>query len=172
MCWGLMEPQSCWRNMPISNSICYVLCSVQFSRSVMSNSVTPWTAAWEGLLFFTNTCSLGKLKSIELEDSSKHLILCQPLLLLPSIFPSNRVVSNESVFHISWPKYWRLNFSINPSNEYSVLISFRMTGLISLQSKRLSRVLPNTTVQNHQFFIAHHSLWCNCHIHTWQLEKS
>ena len=152
--------------MPISNSICYVLCSVQFSRSVMSNSVTPWTAACQGSLFFTNSWSLGKLMPIELVIPSNHLILCQTLLLLLSIFPSNRVFPKKSVLHISWPKYWRLNFSIGPSNEYSGLISFRVTGWIFLQSRGLSRVLSNTTVQNNQFFITHHSLWCNCHIHT------
>ena len=146
MCWGLREPQTCWRNMPITNSICYVVYSVQFTCSVMSDSATPWTAACQGSLFFTNSWSLGKLMSIELVIPSNHLILCQLLLLLPSIFPSNRVFSNESVLHISWPKYWRLNFSIGPSNEYSGLISFMMTGLISLQSKGLSRVLSNTTV--------------------------
>ena len=137
-----------------------------FSCSVMSDSATPWTAAHQGLLFFTNTWSLGKLMSIKLVIPSNNLILCPPLLLLPSIFPSNRVFSNESVLHISWPKYWKFNFSIGPSNEYSGLISFRMTGWISLQSKGLSTDLFNTRVQNHQFFITHHSLWCNCHIHT------
>ena len=133
---------------------------------------TPWTAARQGLLFFTNSWSLGKLMSIELVIPSNHLILYPPVLLLPSIFPSNRVFSNESVFRISWQKCWRFNFSIGPSNEYSGLISFRMTWSISLQAKGLSRILSNTTVQNHQLFIAHHSLWNNCHIHTWQLEKS
>jgi len=133
---------------------------------------TPWTAARQGLLFFTNSWILGKLISIELVIPSNHLILFHPLLLLPSIFPSNRVFSNESVLHISWLKYCRFYLNIGPSNEYSQLISFKMTGWISMQYKGLSRVLSNTTVQNHQFFIAHHSLWCNCHIHTWQLEKS
>ena len=78
-CWGFREPQSCWRNMPITNSICYVVCSVQFSRSVMSHSATPWTAAHQGSLFFTNSWSLGKLMSIELVIPSNHLILCHPL---------------------------------------------------------------------------------------------
>ena len=127
---------------------------------------TPWTAARQGLLFLTNSWSLDKLMSIELMIPSNHLILCHPLLLLPSIFASKRVFTNQSVLHISWPKYCRFNFSIRPSSEYSILISFRMTGWISLQSKGMSRVLPNFTVQNHQFFIAHHSLWCNSHIHT------
>ena len=172
MCWGLREPQTCWRNMPITNSICYVVYSVQFTCSVMSDSATPWTAACQGSLFFTNSWSLGKLMSIELVIPSNRLILCHPLFLLPSIFPSNRVFSNESVLHISWPKYWRFNFSIGLSNVYSGLISFMLTGWVSLQSKALSTDLSNIRVQNHQLLITHHSLWCNCHIHTWQLEKS
>ena len=84
---------------------------------------------------------------------SNHLILCHPLLLLPSIFPSIRVFSNESVLCIRWPKYWSFSFSISPSNEYSGLISFGWTGWISLQSKGLSRVFCNTTVQKHQFLV-------------------
>ena len=79
---------------------------------------------------------------------SNHLILCHPLLLLPSIFPSIRIFSSESVLHIRWTKYWSFRFSISPSNEYSGLISFRWTGWISLLSKELSRVFSNTTVEN------------------------
>ena len=135
-------------------------------------SATQWTAASQSSLSITNSWGLLKLMSIESVMPNNHLILCCPLLLPPSVFPSIRVFPKESVLHISWPKYWRLNFSIGPSNEYSGLISFRVTGWISLQSKGLSRVSSNTTVQNNQFFITHHSLWCNCHIHTWQLEKS
>ena len=86
--------------------------------------VTPWTAACQASLFITNSQSLLKLMSIKLVMLSNHLILCCPLLLLPSIFPSIRVFSNESVLCIRWPKYW--SFSISPSNEYSGLISFRM----------------------------------------------
>ena len=151
--------------------LCGMFSSVQ-SLSHVQLFATLWTATSQGLLLFTNSWSLGKLMSMELVIPSNHLILCHPLLLLPSIFPSNRAFSNVSVLHVSWPKYWRFNFSIGPFNEYSSLISFRMTGWISLQSKRLWRVLSNTKVQNHQFFIARHSLWYNCHIHTWQLEKS
>ena len=81
-----------------------------------------------------------------------HLIFCCPLLLLPSIFPSIRVFSNESVICIGWPKYWNFSFSISPSKEYSGLISLGWTGWISLQSKGLSRVFSKNTVQNHQFF--------------------
>ena len=87
---------------------------------------TPWTAAGQASLSITNFQSLLKLMSIELVMPSNHLILCHFLLLLPSIFPSIRVFSNESVLHIRWPKYWSFSFSINPSNEYSGLISFRM----------------------------------------------
>ena len=84
-------------------------------------------------------------------DAIQHLVLCHPLLP-PSIVPSIRVFSNESVLRIRWPKYWRFSFSISPSNEYSGLISFRIDCWISLQSKGLSRVFSNTTVQKHQFF--------------------
>ena len=81
-----------------------------------------------------------------------HLILCRPLLLLPSIFPSIRVFSKESVPRIRWPKYWSFRFNISPSNEYSGLISFGLIGLISLLSKGISRVLFSTTLWKHQFF--------------------
>ena len=97
-----------------------------FSHSVMSHSATPWTAAHQASLFITNSQSLLKSISIESEMPSNHLILHHPLLLLLSIFPSNRVFSKESVLHIRWPKYWSFSFSISPSNKYSGLISFRM----------------------------------------------
>ena len=87
---------------------------------------TPWTAAHQATLSITSSRSLLKLRSILLVMPSNHLILCPPLLLLPSIFPSIRVLSNESVLRIRWPKYWSFRFSISPSNEYSGLISFRM----------------------------------------------
>ena len=83
---------------------------------------------------------------------SNHLTLCHPLLLLPSLFPSIKVFSNESALYIRWPKYWSFSFSISPSNEYSGLIALGLTGWISLQSKGLSRVFSNTTVQKHQLF--------------------
>ena len=97
---------------------------------------TPWTTAHQASLFITNSQSLLKLMSIESVMPSNHLILCRPLLFLPSVFPSIRVFSNESVLCIRWPKYWSFSFSISPSNEYSRLIS--LTGLISLLSKGLS----------------------------------
>ena len=87
---------------------------------------TPWTAACQASLSITNSQSLPKLMSIELVMPFNHLILCRPPLLLPSIFPSIRVFSNESVLLIRWPKYWSFSFSISPSNEYSGLISFRI----------------------------------------------
>ena len=87
---------------------------------------TPWTAARHASLSITNSQSLLKLMSIELVMPSNHLILCHPLHLLPSIFPSIRVFSSESVLHIRWQKYWSFSFSISPSNEYSRLISFRI----------------------------------------------
>ena len=88
--------------------------------------VTPWTTAHQASLSVTNSWSLLKLMSIESVMPSNHLILCHPLLLPPSIFPSIRVFSSESDLHIRWPKYWSFSFSISPSNEYSGLISFRM----------------------------------------------
>ena len=88
--------------------------------------MTPWTAARQASLSITNSLSLFKLLSIESAIPSNHLILCRPLLLLPSIFPGIRVFSNESVLHIRWPKYWSFSFGSSPSNEYSGLISFRM----------------------------------------------
>ena len=99
--------------------------SVQ-SLSHVQLFATPWTAACQASLSITNTQSLLKLMSIESVMPSNHIILCHPLLFLPSIFPSIRVISNESVLCIRWPKYWSFSFSISPSNEYSGLISFRM----------------------------------------------
>ena len=105
------------------------LSSVQFSRSVVSDSETPWTVAHQASLSIINSWSLLKHMSIALVMQSNHLILCHPLLLLPPIFPSIRVFSNESVLRIRWPKYWSFSFSISPSSEYSGLISFRMDWL-------------------------------------------
>ena len=111
------------------------------SRSVQSlNRVwlfaAPWPTAQQASLSITNSWSLLKLMSIELVMPSNHLILCHPLLLLPSVIPSIRVFSNESVLHISWPEYWSFSFSISPSNEYSGLISFRM-GWLACSSRSL-----------------------------------
>ena len=114
--------------------------------------MTPWTIARQASLSITNSWSLFKLMSIESVMPSNHLILCRPHLLLPPIPPSIRVFSNESTLHMRWPKYWSFSFSISPSNEHPGLVSFRETCWISLQSKGLSRVFSNTTVQKHQFF--------------------
>ena len=140
--------------------------SVQFSRSVVSDSLPPHEpqhtrprCPW----------SPPKPMSIELVMPSNHLILCHPLLLLPSIFPSIRVFSNKSALRIRWPKY--CSFNISPSSEYPGLISFRMDWLDLLAVQGLSRVFSNTTVQKHQFFGTQVSLQSNSHIHTWPLEK-
>ena len=127
--------------------------------------VTPWTAARQASLSITNSQSLLKLTSIESEMQSNHLILCRPLLLLPSIFPSIRVFSNELVLPIRWSTNGSFSFIISPSNEYSGLISFRIDW-ISLQSKGLSRVFSNTTVQKYQFFGTQVSLYSSSHICT------
>ena len=117
--------------------------------------VTPWTAARQASLSITNSQSLLKVMSIKSVVPSNHLILCRPLLLLPSIFPSIKVFSNELVLHIRWPKYWSFSFSISPSNEYSGLIFFRTDwfDLLTVQG----------TLKN---LLQHHSLkppvlWCS-----------
>ena len=126
--------------------------SVQ-SLSCVQLFVTPWGAACQASLSITISQSLLKLISIESVMPSNHLVLCHPLLLPPSIFPSIRVFSNQSALHIRWPKYWSFSFNISPSRS-----PLRWTGWISLQSKGLSRVFSNTTVQKHQFFSAQLSL--------------
>ena len=133
--------------------------AIQFS-SVQSVSqvwlfAAPWIAACQASLSITNSRSLHKLMSIELVMPSNHLILCRPLLLLPSIIPSIRVFSHESVLHIRWPMYWSFSFSISPSSEYSALISFRMD--------RLDLLVAQGTLKS---LLQHHSskasiLWCS-----------
>ena len=105
---------------------CSFFNSIQFSHSVMSDSVTPWTAACQASLSITNSQSFLKLMSIKSMMPFNRLILCCPLLLLPSIFPSIRVFSKESILCIGWPKYWSFSFSISPFSEYSGLISFKI----------------------------------------------
>ena len=137
----------------------YMFSSVQFSRSVVSDSATPQSmsgpAACQASLSIPNSWSLLKLMSVESVMPSNHLIFCCPLLLLPSIFPSIKVFSMSQFFPSGGQSF---SFSISPSNEYSGLISFRMNCLISLQSKELSRVFSNTTVQKHQFLCLAHLL--------------
>ena len=140
--------------------------SVQFSSLVMSNSVTPGTAAHQASLSITNSQDLLKLMSIKSVMPSNHLIICHPLLLLPSVFPSISVFSNESVLHIRWLKYWAsASASFLPMNIQD-WFPLGLIDLISLQSKWLSSIFFNTTVQKHQFFGAQLSLGSNSHIHT------
>ena len=108
--------------------------------------------AYQVSLSITNSWSLLKLMSIESVMLCNHLILCHPLLLLPSIFPSIRVFSKESVLCIRWPNYWSFSFSISPSNEYSGLISFKIDWLDLLAVQGTLKIFSNTTVQKHQFF--------------------
>ena len=122
------------------NSDDHYVCTVQFVPSVMPDSANPWTAARQASLSSTNSWSLLKLMSIELVMPSSLLIFCHPFLL-PSIFPSIRVFSNESVLHLRWPKYWSFSFSVSPSNEYSGLISFRIDWLDLLAVQRTLRRL-------------------------------
>ena len=147
-----------------------MLSSVQ-SLSRVQLFVTPWTAAHQASLSITNSWSLLKLISIDSVMPSNHLILCHPLLLLPSIFPSIGFFSNESVLCIRWPKYWSFSFSISPSNDYSGLISFRIDWLALLVVQGTLRVFSNTTFQKHKLFGAQLSVYSNSHIYIWPLEK-
>ena len=139
---------------------------VQFSSVAQScpSLCDPMNRSTPGLPTITNSWSSPRPTSIESVMPSSHLILCHPLLLLPPVPPSIRVFSNESTLCMRWPKYWSFSFSIISSKEIPGLISF--TGWISLQSKGLSRVFSNATVQNHQFFGAQPSSQSNSHIHT------
>ena len=138
------------------------VCSAQ-SLSHVQLFVTPWTAAFQASLSITNSLSLLKLMSIESVMSSNYLILCRPLLLLPSIFPSIRVFSNESALRNKWPKYWSFSFSISPSNEYSGWISFRMDwlDLLAVQGTLKSLLQHHSSkasiLQRSAFFIVHFS---------------
>ena len=148
---------------------------VQFS-SVQSLSqvrlfVTPWTAARQDSLSIRNSWSLPKSMFTESVMPSNHLILGHPLLLLPSIFPSIRVISNESALRIRWPKYWNFRFSISPFNEYSGLISFRMDWLDPFAIQGILKSL----LQHHSSKASIH--WCSAFFivqlsHTWLLEKA
>ena len=136
----------------------YVCChSVDKSCSILCNPM-DCSMPCQTSLSFTISQSLLKFMSVELMIPLNHLILCCPLLLLPSVFPSIRVFSIESALHIQWPKYWSFSFSIIPSSEYS--------GLISFLSKGFSRILSSSTLQKHQFFSAQPSLWSNSHSRT------
>ena len=148
-------------------------CWVQFSSVAQScpTLCNLINRSMPGLLSIANSRNLHKHMSIELMMPSNHLILCYSLLLPPSIFPSIRVFSNESALHIMWPSIgFSALTSVLPMNtqDWSPL---GWSGWISLQSKGLSRVFSNTTVQKHQFFSAQLSSQSNSHIHTWPLEK-
>ena len=136
-----------------------MLPAVQFSCSVMFDSAMPWATALQASLSITNSQKLLKLMSIESVLPSNHLILCCPLLLLPSIFPSIRVFSNESFLHIRWPKYQSFSFNISPSNKYSGLISFRIdwSDLLAVQGT-LKSLLQHSSkasiLQRSAFFMA------------------
>ena len=140
-----------------------MLSSLQFQLSIMSNSAIPWIAACQPSLSITSSQSLLKLMCIESVMLSNHLILCCPLLLPTSIFPSTRVLSSESALHIRWPKYWSSRFNISPSYEYSGLISFRMDCL------DLLAVQGTLSLFQHQSSKASilqcSALWSNSHIH-------
>ena len=136
------------------------ICSVKFS-SVAQSCLTlcdPMSHSMPSLLVHHQLLESTQTMSTELMMPSIHLILCHPLLFLPSMFPSIRVFSDQSALHIRCQKYWSFSLNISPSNEHPGLISFRMDGWISLESKRLSRVFSNTTVQKHQYFGAQLSL--------------
>ena len=154
---GIMIAERSINKLRYSNLLATQFSLVQLLSHVLL-FVTPWTAAHQASLSITNPQSLLKLMSIESVMPSNHLILCHPLLLLPSIFPSIRVFTNESALRIRWPKYWSFSFNISPSNQYSGLISFRIDQLDLLQCKELSGVFSNITVQKHQFFSAKLSL--------------
>ena len=137
-----------------------------FSCSVMSTSLQPHGLQHQASLFFTISRSLLKLVSIESVMPSNHLIPCCPLLLLPSIFPSIRVFSNESALRIRWPKYWSFSFSKSPCNEYSGLFSFRIDwfDLLAVQGTLKSLLQHHTSKASN--LCTQLSLWPNSHIHT------
>ena len=142
--------------------------SVQFNPVWLFTN--PWAVARQASLSFTNFRSLLKLMSIESVMPSNHLMLCHPLLLLPSILPRIRVFSNESVLYIRWAKFWTFSFSISPSNEYLGLISFGMDwlDLLAVQGTLKSLLQHHSSKAS---VLWHSVLWCNSHNHTWLLEK-
>ena len=144
--------------------------SVHFIRWVISDSLWPHEPQHARPPYPSPTPKSTQTHVHWVSDAIQPLIFCHPLVLLPSVFPSIRVFSNESALCIRWPKYWTFSFNISPSNEHPGLISFRM-GLTSLLSEGLARVFSDTTVQKHQFFGTQLSSQSSSHIHTWPLEK-
>ena len=141
------------------------------SQSRVPLFATPWTVTHQTSLTFTISWSLLKLMPIESVIPSNNFVLCHPLLLLPSIFHSIRVFSNESALPIRWPKYWSFSFSIIPSSEYSGLISFRIDWLDLLAVQRTLKSLLQHHSSEASIFCAQLSLYSNSHIHTWLLKK-
>ena len=157
----------------MNKKMCY-LYTMEYSVQSLSNVrlfATSWITACQASLSITNCWSLAKPMSIESVMPSSNLIFCHPTLLLHSIFSSIRVFSNESALRIRLPKYWSFSFSISPSNEDPRLISFRTDWLDLLAVQGTLRVIPNITVQKHQFFSAQLSSQSNSHTHSWPLEK-
>ena len=152
--------------MPSQSLSRYDSSSVQSVQSLSRVPLfsTPWTTARQASLSITNSQSPPTPMSIESVMPSNHLILCHPLLLLPSIFPSIRVFSDESVLHIRWPKYWSFSFSICPSNEYSGLISFRMDWFDLLAVQGTLKSLLQYHCSKASVLGAQPSLWSNPHI--------
>ena len=168
---GLTRGTSFYLNLfkgPVSK-FSYILWLLLFSCSVVSDSLQPHELQHARLPCPSPSAGLSLLKLMCIESvmPSNHLILCHPLLLLPSVFPSIKVFSNELVLHIRWPKY---SVSVLPMN-FQGWFPLELAGLISLLSKGLSRIFSNTTVWNHQFFGAQPFLLPSSHIHKWLLEK-
>ena len=156
---------------PGVHTFSFIYCCCYSVAQLCLNLCDPMNSSTLDFLSFTISQSLLKLMSIELVMPSNHHILYHSFLLLPSIYPSIRVFSNELVLQVRWPKYWSFSFSINLSNEYSALVSLGWTALISLLSKGLSRVFSSTTVWKHQCFGTQPYIWSNSHICTLLLEK-
>ena len=156
-----------------SNSILVLTVISEFSSVQSLGRVQLFATLWTALqASLSNSQSSPKLMSVESVMPSSHLIVCRPLLLPPSVFPSIKVFANESVLHIRWPKDWSFSFSMGPSNEYSGLISSMIDWFDPLAVQGSSRVFSSTTIQKHQFLNAQSSLWSNSDICTWLLEKT
>ena len=155
------------RNLPLTIQV-----SLVQSLSHVRFFTCPWTAVHQASLSITNSWSSLKLVSIESVMPSSHLILCRPLLLLPSIPPSIKAFSNESTLRMRWPKYWSFSFSISPFKEHPGLISFRMDWLDLLEVQGTLKSLLQHHSSKASFFGTHLSSQSNLHIHTWPLEKT
>ena len=162
----------CRPNHQVQQAPCFGFSSVQFSGAVMSDSFNPMDCSMPGFAVHHQFTELAQTHVHRIGDAIQPFILCHPPLLLPSIFPSIKVFSNESVLWIRWPKYWSFSFpaSVLPMNIQD-WFPLGWTDWIFLQSKGLLRVFSNTTVQKHQFFDPQLSLYSNSHIHTRLLEK-